>query len=136
MASTGAGVWAPTLPSALSLALGFPSSPVSRVVYNGKRTSSPRSPPSSSEIFTPAHEENVRFIYEGGCAQHMWLLSILGPCRSQLRPQPRTQPPRNLLQPLPRPLQGADTPSLHPQPSGHRWVGVTEGTLCGEETWF
>ncbi|KAI2585668.1 MCRIP1 isoform 1 [Pan troglodytes] len=40
------------------------SSPVSRVVYNGKRTSSPRSPPSSSEIFTPAHEENVRFIYE------------------------------------------------------------------------
>lgn len=43
-----------------------PSSPVSRVVYNGKRNSSPRSPPSSSEIFTPAHEENVRFIYEGG----------------------------------------------------------------------
>lgn len=42
-----------------------PSSPVSRVVYNGKRNSSPRSPPSSSEIFTPAHEENVRFIYEG-----------------------------------------------------------------------
>uniref|UniRef100_A0A287AWN1 MAPK regulated corepressor interacting protein 1 n=2 Tax=Sus scrofa TaxID=9823 RepID=A0A287AWN1_PIG len=40
------------------------SSPVSRVVYNGKRNSSPRSPPSSSEIFTPAHEENVRFIYE------------------------------------------------------------------------
>uniref|UniRef100_A0A2K6FWZ0 MAPK regulated corepressor interacting protein 1 n=1 Tax=Propithecus coquereli TaxID=379532 RepID=A0A2K6FWZ0_PROCO len=40
-----------------------PSSPVSRVVYNGKRNSSPRSP-SSSEIFTPAHEENVRFIYE------------------------------------------------------------------------
>ncbi|XP_060027741.1 mapk-regulated corepressor-interacting protein 1 isoform X2 [Erinaceus europaeus] len=40
------------------------SSPVSRVVYNGKRNSSPRSPPTSSEIFTPAHEENVRFIYE------------------------------------------------------------------------
>ncbi|CAK7290016.1 Mapk-regulated corepressor-interacting protein 1 [Vulpes lagopus] len=40
------------------------SSPVSRVVYNGKRNSSPRSPPSSTEIFTPAHEENVRFIYE------------------------------------------------------------------------
>lgn len=47
------------------------SSPVSRVVYNGKRNSSPRSPPSSSEIFTPAHEENVRFIYEG----------TLGTCR-------------------------------------------------------
>ncbi|XP_074116524.1 mapk-regulated corepressor-interacting protein 1 isoform X1 [Sminthopsis crassicaudata] len=41
-----------------------PSSPVSRVVYNGKRNSSPRSPSNSSEIFTPAHEENVRFIYE------------------------------------------------------------------------
>lgn len=40
------------------------SSPVSRVVYNGRRNSSPRSPSSSSEIFTPAHEENVRFIYE------------------------------------------------------------------------
>lgn len=40
------------------------SSPVSRVVYNGKRNSGPRSPPTSSEIFTPAHEENVRFIYE------------------------------------------------------------------------
>ncbi|XP_053231611.1 mapk-regulated corepressor-interacting protein 1 isoform X3 [Podarcis raffonei] len=41
------------------------SSPVSRVVYNGKRNSSPRSPSNSSEIFTPAHEENVRFISEG-----------------------------------------------------------------------
>uniref|UniRef100_A0A8C8S8G1 MAPK regulated corepressor interacting protein 1 n=1 Tax=Pelusios castaneus TaxID=367368 RepID=A0A8C8S8G1_9SAUR len=40
------------------------SSPVSRVVYNGKRNSCPRSPSNSSEIFTPAHEENVRFIYE------------------------------------------------------------------------
>ncbi|KAM5309107.1 mapk-regulated corepressor-interacting protein 1 isoform 2-T2 [Glossophaga mutica] len=37
---------------------------MTRVVYNGKRNSSPRSPPSSGEIFTPAHEENVRFIYE------------------------------------------------------------------------
>ncbi|NWI20377.1 MCRI1 protein, partial [Crypturellus soui] len=40
-------------------------SPVSRVVYNGKRSGGPRSPGSGSEIFTPAHEENVRFIYEG-----------------------------------------------------------------------
>ncbi|GAB1297169.1 Mapk-regulated corepressor-interacting protein 1 [Apodemus speciosus] len=37
---------------------------MTRVVYNGKRNSSPRSPTNSSEIFTPAHEENVRFIYE------------------------------------------------------------------------
>ena len=53
------------LPPAPPHWLGSPSSPVSRVVYNGKRNSSPRSPPNSSEIFTPAHEENVRFIYEG-----------------------------------------------------------------------
>ncbi|XP_045840439.1 mapk-regulated corepressor-interacting protein 1 isoform X1 [Meles meles] len=53
----GCGVQGPDTPA-------MTSSPVSRVVYNGKRNSSPRSPPSSSEIFTPAHEENVRFIYE------------------------------------------------------------------------
>ncbi|XP_064423509.1 mapk-regulated corepressor-interacting protein 1 [Latimeria chalumnae] len=41
------------------------SSPASRIVYNnGKRNSSPRSPTNSGELFTPAHEENVRFIYE------------------------------------------------------------------------
>ncbi|XP_043924135.1 mapk-regulated corepressor-interacting protein 1 [Protopterus annectens] len=40
------------------------SSPASRILYNGKRSSGPRSPTNSSEIFTPAHEENVRFIYE------------------------------------------------------------------------
>lgn len=38
---------------------------MSRVVYNGKRSGGPRSPGAGSEIFTPAHEENVRFIYEG-----------------------------------------------------------------------
>ncbi|XP_061248551.1 mapk-regulated corepressor-interacting protein 1 isoform X1 [Bos javanicus] len=54
---SGSGVRGPDAPA-------MTSSPVSRVVYNGKRNSSPRSPPSSSEIFTPAHEENVRFIYE------------------------------------------------------------------------
>ncbi|XP_070246279.1 mapk-regulated corepressor-interacting protein 1 isoform X2 [Bos mutus] len=54
---SGSGVRGPDAPA-------MTSSPVSRVVYNGKRNSSPRSPPNSSEIFTPAHEENVRFIYE------------------------------------------------------------------------
>uniref|UniRef100_A0A8C3FZY5 MAPK regulated corepressor interacting protein 1 n=1 Tax=Chrysemys picta bellii TaxID=8478 RepID=A0A8C3FZY5_CHRPI len=55
----------PHLPMGSHQDLGFGfSSPVSRVVYNGKRNSSPRSPSNSSEIFTPAHEENVRFIYE------------------------------------------------------------------------
>ncbi|XP_065504043.1 mapk-regulated corepressor-interacting protein 1 isoform X1 [Caloenas nicobarica] len=48
----------PAAPTAMA------SSPVSRVVYNGKRSGGPRSPGAGSEIFTPAHEENVRFIYE------------------------------------------------------------------------
>lgn len=56
--------WAPLCPQPFLTCWAPSSSPVSRVVYNGKRNSSPRSPPSSSEIFTPAHEENVRFIYE------------------------------------------------------------------------
>ncbi|MBN3310434.1 MCRI1 protein, partial [Amia calva] len=40
------------------------SSSASRIVHNYKRTSSPRSPPSVGELFTPAHEENVRFIHD------------------------------------------------------------------------
>lgn len=40
-------------PVALPHSAGLPSSPVSRVVYNGKRNSSPALP-NSSEIFTPA----------------------------------------------------------------------------------
>nr|XP_012644892.1 mapk-regulated corepressor-interacting protein 1 isoform X2 [Microcebus murinus] len=59
-ASEAEGTWQR---SARTSVPAMTSSPVSRVVYNGKRNSSPRSP-SSSEIFTPAHEENVRFIYE------------------------------------------------------------------------
>ncbi|XP_070596199.1 mapk-regulated corepressor-interacting protein 1 [Erythrolamprus reginae] len=62
------GPVSPTYPSNTWARVGqeaaMTSSPVSRVVYNGKRNSSPRSPSNSSEIFTPAHEENVRFIYE------------------------------------------------------------------------
>lgn len=58
--------------------LSFPprsacSSPVSRVVYNGKRSGGPRSPGAGSEIFTPAHEENVRFIYEGERGGGRWV---------------------------------------------------------------
>lgn len=34
------------------------------MVNSYKRTSSPRSPTNSGELFTPAHEENVRFIHE------------------------------------------------------------------------
>ncbi|KAK1162223.1 mapk-regulated corepressor-interacting protein 1-like [Acipenser oxyrinchus oxyrinchus] len=40
------------------------SSPASRFVSNGKRNASPRSPTNTGELFTPAHEENVRFIYD------------------------------------------------------------------------
>ncbi|XP_078257530.1 mapk-regulated corepressor-interacting protein 1 isoform X2 [Rhinoraja longicauda] len=42
------------------------SSPASRIVYNGKRNNGPRSPTNTApqEIYTPAHEENVRFIHE------------------------------------------------------------------------
>ncbi|XP_015212248.1 mapk-regulated corepressor-interacting protein 1 [Lepisosteus oculatus] len=40
------------------------SSSAPRIVHNYKRTSSPRSPTSAGELFTPAHEENVRFIHE------------------------------------------------------------------------
>ena len=80
----------PTPPPALPDALGLPSSPVSRVVYNGKRNSSPRSPPSSSEIFTPAHEENVRFIYEGtrGAPSQGW--------GSEKLPAAPLQPPQGM----------------------------------------
>ncbi|KAL4648055.1 mapk-regulated corepressor-interacting protein 1 [Arapaima gigas] len=40
------------------------SSPAPRMVHSYKRTSSPRSPTNSGELFTPAHEENVRFIHD------------------------------------------------------------------------
>ncbi|KAJ7989386.1 hypothetical protein DPEC_G00304010 [Dallia pectoralis] len=41
------------------------SSSAPRMVNSSyKRTSSPRSPTNSGELFTPAHEENVRFIHE------------------------------------------------------------------------
>ncbi|XP_048847911.1 mapk-regulated corepressor-interacting protein 1-like [Brienomyrus brachyistius] len=40
------------------------SSSSPRMVLSYKRTSSPRSPPNSGELYTPAHEENVRFIHD------------------------------------------------------------------------
>ncbi|KAM6403378.1 mapk-regulated corepressor-interacting protein 1 isoform 1-T1 [Rhynochetos jubatus] len=58
------------------------SSPVSRVVYNGKRSGGPRSPGAGSEIFTPAHEENVRFIYEAWQCVERDLRSQMGSERS------------------------------------------------------
>uniref|UniRef100_A0A672S9E9 MAPK regulated corepressor interacting protein 1 n=1 Tax=Sinocyclocheilus grahami TaxID=75366 RepID=A0A672S9E9_SINGR len=41
----------------------FSSSSTPRM-HTYKRTSSPRSPTNTGELFTPAHEENVRFIYD------------------------------------------------------------------------
>lgn len=46
------------------LFLCFWSSSAPRMVNSYKRTSSPRSPTNSGELFTPAHEENVRFIHD------------------------------------------------------------------------
>ncbi|XP_062264885.1 mapk-regulated corepressor-interacting protein 1 isoform X1 [Platichthys flesus] len=40
------------------------SSSAPRMVNSYKRTSSPRSPTNTGELFTPAHEENVRFIHD------------------------------------------------------------------------
>ncbi|XP_041939115.1 mapk-regulated corepressor-interacting protein 1 [Alosa pseudoharengus] len=40
------------------------SSSTPRMVNTYKRTSSPRSPTNSGELYTPAHEENVRFIHD------------------------------------------------------------------------
>ncbi|TEA30667.1 hypothetical protein DBR06_SOUSAS4110120, partial [Sousa chinensis] len=68
-----------------------PSSPVSRVVYNGKRNSSPRSPPNSSEIFTPAHEENVRFIYEGSSPEEA-VFGASGVCLGRAGPWKTAHP--------------------------------------------
>uniref|UniRef100_A0AAQ4RQ48 MAPK regulated corepressor interacting protein 1 n=1 Tax=Gasterosteus aculeatus aculeatus TaxID=481459 RepID=A0AAQ4RQ48_GASAC len=42
----------------------FMLSSAPRMVNSYKRTSSPRSPTNSGELFTPAHEENVRFIHD------------------------------------------------------------------------
>lgn len=33
-------------------------------MHTYKRTSSPRSPTNTGELYTPAHEENVRFIHD------------------------------------------------------------------------
>ncbi|XP_063077633.1 mapk-regulated corepressor-interacting protein 1 isoform X1 [Engraulis encrasicolus] len=42
----------------------LPSSSTPRMVNTYRRTASPRSPTNSGELYTPAHEENVRFIHD------------------------------------------------------------------------
>lgn len=64
------------LKKVIFFSLFFNSSTVPRVVYNGKRPTSSTRSPSSSEIFTPAHEENVRFIYEGEKAYQWDLITF------------------------------------------------------------
>ncbi|KAM8960409.1 MAPK regulated corepressor interacting protein 2 [Pelodytes ibericus] len=53
----------PTLPSSWE---PLPSNPVPKLVFNrvnGKRIQTPVPSP-EEEVYTPAHEENVRFVYE------------------------------------------------------------------------
>ncbi|XP_062874757.1 mapk-regulated corepressor-interacting protein 1 [Trichomycterus rosablanca] len=53
-------------------------------MHTYKRTSSPRSPTNTGELYTPAHEENVRFIHE------TWL-SVLRDIKSQQNSERGTQ---------------------------------------------
>lgn len=55
------------------------SSSAPRMVNNYKRTSSPRSPTNSGELFTPAHEENVRFIHDSESASEGRYLTKTSP---------------------------------------------------------
>uniref|UniRef100_A0A8C9WLS8 MAPK regulated corepressor interacting protein 1 n=1 Tax=Scleropages formosus TaxID=113540 RepID=A0A8C9WLS8_SCLFO len=55
-----------------------------RMVLNYRRTSSPRSPPNTNELFTPAHEENVRFIHD---TWQCVLKDIKSPQNSERGPQ-------------------------------------------------
>ncbi|XP_069807748.1 mapk-regulated corepressor-interacting protein 1 [Dendropsophus ebraccatus] len=73
------------------------SSPVSRVVFNGKRPTSSTRSPSSSEIFTPAHEENVRFIYEAWqCVERDLRNPVSGVDRQLVEEYVEKQPSNNL----------------------------------------
>ncbi|CAJ0961990.1 unnamed protein product, partial [Ranitomeya imitator] len=69
----------------------------SRVVYNGKRPTSSTRSPSSSEIFTPAHEENVRFIYEAWqCVERDLRNQLSGVDRGLVEEYVEKQPSNNL----------------------------------------
>ncbi|KPP79295.1 protein FAM195B-like [Scleropages formosus] len=65
----------------------FSSSPAPRMVHSYKRTSSPRSPTNTGELFTPAHEENVRFIHDTWMCVMRDIKSSQGSERSERGPQ-------------------------------------------------
>lgn len=54
----------------------FSSSSTPRM-HTYKRTSSPRSPTNTGELFTPAHEENVRFIHDSKTRDAPFKLSAI-----------------------------------------------------------
>ncbi|XP_053328159.1 MAPK regulated corepressor interacting protein 2 [Spea bombifrons] len=54
------------IPNTSSSWEALPSNPVPKLVFNrvnGKRTQTPATTP-EEEVYTPAHEENVRFVYQ------------------------------------------------------------------------
>lgn len=86
-----------SLPDKTSDCSAMTSSPVSRVVFNGKRPTSSTRSPSSSEIFTPAHEENVRFIYEAWqCVERDLRNQVSGVDRGLVEEYVEKQPSNNL----------------------------------------
>uniref|UniRef100_A0AAZ3PQG9 Uncharacterized protein n=1 Tax=Oncorhynchus tshawytscha TaxID=74940 RepID=A0AAZ3PQG9_ONCTS len=82
----------------VSLLLNSSSAP--RMVNNYKRTSSPRSPTNSGELFTPAHEENVRFIHDSD--------SLQSPCTTDSERKDRG--PQEYVEKNPNPNLNSFTP--------------------------
>ncbi|XP_060757474.1 mapk-regulated corepressor-interacting protein 1 isoform X2 [Neoarius graeffei] len=79
-------------------------------MHTYKRTSSPRSPTNTGELYTPAHEENVRFIHD------TWLCvlrDIKSPQNSERGPQEYVEksPNPNLLSFTPVDLSELRRPS-------------------------
>ncbi|XP_042163355.1 mapk-regulated corepressor-interacting protein 1-like isoform X2 [Oncorhynchus tshawytscha] len=85
----------------VSLLLNSSSAP--RMVNNYKRTSSPRSPTNSGELFTPAHEENVRFIHD------TWQC-VLRDIRSPQSSERKDRGPQEYVEKNPNPNLNSFTP--------------------------
>ncbi|XP_035603822.1 mapk-regulated corepressor-interacting protein 1-like isoform X1 [Oncorhynchus keta] len=79
------------------------SSTAPRMVNNYKRTSSPRSPTNSGELFTPAHEENVRFIHD------TWQC-VLRDIRSPQSSERKDRGPQEYVEKNPNPNLNSFTP--------------------------
>ncbi|KAI4881296.1 hypothetical protein NFI96_029912, partial [Prochilodus magdalenae] len=69
-------------------------------MHTYKRTSSPRSPTNTGELFTPAHEENVRFIHD------TWLCVL----RDIKSPQNSERGPQEYVEKNPNPNLHSFTP--------------------------